>query len=47
MGIKTDAGELLLFSYKEYLKKHIGELINFQNFQKETGGDEVRKLRGY
>jgi hypothetical protein len=42
MGIRADAGELLLFSYKEYLKKHVGELVNFQEFQKETGWEEVR-----
>jgi len=44
MGIREDAGELLLFAYKKYIEKHLEELTNLENFQKESGWERVRIL---
>lgn len=40
MGIREDAGELLLFAYKRYSEGE--DLTEFQEFQKESGWDDIR-----
>ena len=39
MGIQEDAGELLVYVYREYQK---GEMVNSQNFEESSGWDKIR-----